>query len=549
MGIILAAAIQEFIVNQPRNLMFALLFLFFIAGCRTEVNLEPTPIPPPPTITPGADAAAAPTRIAAEALTTPTAGPDNPVADATPMAIPSQEPTVAPSASPIPPPISGATAPVITLQPGDPLPPISRDLLFLADGSLKRWSAANGRIETLIPSSAGDRTPPEDAFSPHIPGDITSFVVNDDGKRAAASRLIAQDLLSEENRQIPLFRYEILYIDLVSLMQWQLVPQATSLTSMALSPDGMQFAFIADNVNGQIPDLFDGEADAHLYYLPTAGGTGGPLQELAPCVLFCSTPLWHLENNLLSWGDGEGLWFFNINAAAPEIFLQNRSGVNPETTLVYTPNSWASNGRALLLNKGGWESTAFTIFDVPTGNLIDIPDSRISYGPFPSAFNWMPDGRILALRAGSVDGSTPRQLELYRPNLETGTITREEVVVIAPAAQFAALQSAIPLLDGRFAFALSSWGEAPDPAAIGLYHLTSFNETPQKVNGLPITTIADRAFIAWSNHGEHAILAYSFTDEVYFAQANGDELFEMQAVFGHDTNVTAFTWLPELVIP
>jgi hypothetical protein len=535
-------------VKHRLTIFFAFLLILFVAGCRAEANLEPTPLPPPPTTTPAADTGVA-SNPAAGNTTQPetTAVSTNPAADATPLPVPSQEPTIAPTPSPIPPPIRGASAPVLTLQPDDPLPSISRDLLFLADGSLKRWSAASSQIETLLASTAVDRTPPEKPVSTHITGDITSFVVNSDGKRAAAARLIAQENMAADNRQLPLFRYEILYLDLVSREQWVLVPQTTSLTSIALSPDGMQLAFIADNVDGQTPDLFDDTTDARLFTMPTGGGNGGPLQELAPCVLFCSTPLWHLENELLSWGDGDGLWFFNINGDTPEKFLQNNAGnVSPETLLVYTPNSWANNGRALLLNKGGWESNAFTIFDVPTRNLIDIPDSRISYGPFPAEFRWMPDGRILALRAGSLDGSTPRQLELYRADLEAGTLAREEVVSIAPDAEMAGLQSAVPLLDGRFAFAISSWGETPDPA-IGLYHLTSFNETPQKINGMPIPTIADRAFIAWSDHGAHAILSYSFTDAVYFAPADGEALYAMLDRFGQDAH--GFVWLPEVVIP
>jgi hypothetical protein len=473
--------------------------------------------------------------------------------DATLQLTPTLEATATATSTPGATPVTDPPVQAIT---SGTMPAASRDLLFLADGAFKRWNHNTGQIEVLLPGPVPSSRIREDASQSNpVVGDLTDFSVSADGQRAVIARLTASTPITRTNtagegHQYPDIdtQHELWFMDLVSNQTWRIVSRVDNLGEVALSADARHVAFQGASLDGGYAMQESGEPILHVYFLPTGGGTPGPITDVAACEGFCGSLAWHPDNNLFVWNDSTAVWLQNLAAQESEQLIQNHpfdeQTADVGQTAVYLPISWAHNGRYLLLAKGGWEGSGRTVFDVPTRALVDVPDTWIYANIFPPEVSWMPDDRLLLLRSEEEVGQVGRpQMELWRFQPDQNAIVQEETVVLSNQNWGAA--GAQHLRDGRFAYVLFS--DQPHLDA-GAYHLTSFSETPERINASPPVQFWPGAAMAvWSEDGYGVMMSSTSDGRVYYAQAEGDYLYDVTAVLGAEPH--AFHWQPEIVPP
>ncbi len=529
-----------------------LLFVLFLAACGGETAVEPTPILPPPNITVGDADGNATGTINTE---------DVPVAEAdvaTPLPpTPTLEPTATLPATAVS--LAITNPPTVKITRGL-LPPTSRDLLFLADGAFKRWSAQMQAIEILVPGAdPATRIRTNENRGDDFVGDITAYSVSEDGKRAVFARLTftqpitrtytleGSDAVSEfvdEERQTELY-----FMDLVSKETWLLVPRVDNLGEFSLANNGQTVAFAGGSLDGNLAFNEYARYISNIYFLPTGGGNPGAMTQVAACDGSCSPIVWHPENNLFVYGDNVALWMQNSAANAPELLLQNQSSAPEGGTIadvaIYTPISWARNGRFLLMWRTGFERASRALFDVPTQAVVDVPDTVAGFNAFAAEVMWMPDDCLYVLRSESQDDPRP-QIELWRFQPEQNNLVKEEALLLSESPMGATGQQY--LQNGRFAYALMSDQEIN--SASGTFHLTSLNETPERVNAVPIVGFypGGGGQVLWPTDGSGALIVMDDNSGlVYYGPASGDGLYEISAMLGAD--VDAFRWQPEIILP
>ncbi|HRQ39696.1 MAG TPA: hypothetical protein PLD25_17445 [Chloroflexota bacterium] len=534
-----------------------LLALVLLAACSAEPEVEPTPILPPPNVnvgeigTPvggGGDTAVSPTLEPGQVISG-TAVPD---AASTPEATPTLAATATETGPPAATPV---TNPPVQAISGAPLPTISRDLLFLADGALKRWNQRTQQIEVVLPGPVPAARVRENAnqWNPVV-GDMTDFSVSADGKRAVAARLTAVIPVTRTNtlggNEYPDVdtQHELWFTDLVSNETWRIVSRVDNLRGLALSPDARHVAFQGASLDGNYAVQPSGELVLHVYFLPTGGGAPGSITNAATCNRYCGGLAWHPDNNLFVWNDNTAVWLQNLAGRESEQLIPNRpfneQAPDIANVAVYSPIAWANNGRYLLLWKGGWEGGSRAVFDVPTKSLVDVPDTAVYVNEFPTEVMWMPDARLFVLRSETGTGAFQPRAELWRFQPEQNTIVKEESVVLSN--QNVGAAGGQHLDDGRFAYVLFAQ-DALNTGA-GAYHLVSFNETPERVNASPpVPFMPGTATAFWSKDGYGVLIMTQEYGRVYYAQADGDYLYDVTAVLGAEPH--AFHWQPEIVVP
>lgn len=509
--------------------------LITAVSCQAESDLLPTPILPPPpelnqtatALNAGDEGESAATEVAEDM--TETAVPDTePTADpnetATPTLAPT--PTLFPTATPV-------TEPGLTAVTAASLPAISRDLVFIADGSLKLWNHGSNQVQTLYGSTADASEARDTPFAQHV-GDITQFSVSADGNRIVAARLTHSQMITptvaedEPPVSIPYTAYELLFLDVVSKDSWTIVPTITDLQDVAISSDQKQVAFIGGTLAYQdSPNLDAMPVDKHVFVISTPDGTTQPV---AACTDFCGNLTWHPTNEIFSWTDRTGLWMNNLTGTSPSLMLTNQTET-PGSTRVFQGISWAQNGRLLLLWQQAWEGGSRVVYDVPTGQLIPVPDTFVYAEPFPAEVSWMRDDRLLVMRSAISGSNRQATIELWRVNPDAGDIVLEESY--QPAGAFS-IAGGVHLENGRFAYALLNQDNAQSS---GLYLQTSLSETPERVNGLIPAFIAPN--VAWAPDGSGAIAMQG--SYVLYAPVSGEGLFDVTAVFGSQPR--DFVWL------
>lgn len=541
--------------RRPFLLISLFVVLFALVACEAASE-EPSLPPMPPTLVvnveplggSGTGDTDAPTAVSPDpsAATSEAEAATGNEAEPTPTLVPSPTPTSAPLVMPV-------TDPPLTAVDSTQLPPLSRDLLFLQEGSFKRWNALTGQIETLIPGpDPAQRTypDPEDVRQYYgFPGDVTQFKVSQDGNRALAVRIVRSDIVpflipeqSEEPRDFVRQLQEIIYMDLVSGEQWTVTPQIYNVQGVDLSPNGERMAVLATAVGQTPPEptRYDGYAEwaSTMFIQEMQGGNGRDIRAVHACDNYCSAPLWHIENNLAVWGDRNGLWLYNIAATTPESLLPSPVvDASFDLREVYGPIAWANNGRYLRIWRSVMEGGSQAILDIPTRTLIDIPDSFVYVDPFPIEISWMPDDRLLIAANGQNEMPTPT-LSLWRISLDEGRVNREEILTLSN--QPVGVQGAIHLADGRFAYGLIGDGSQ---SASGTYLLTSLSQPPERVNALPDGLFGEEIFwpgdglsVLWSPDGTGAIIEAK--DELFYAPANGNALYHIP----HGRGAHHFYW-------
>ncbi len=535
-----------------------MLAIAFLAACSAEPEVEPTPILPPPNVnvgeigTPvsgGGGTAVSPTLEPGQVIS----GTAVPATDATLQPTPTLEATATATGTPGATPVTDPPVQAIT---SGTMPSASRDLLFLADGAFKRWNHQTGQNEVLLPGPIPSSRIREDAsqWNPVV-GDLTDFSVSADGKRAVVARLTASIPVTRTNtagddHQYPDqdTQHELWFMDLVSNQTWRIVSRVDNLAGLALSPDARHVAFQGASLDGGYAVQESGEPILHVYFLPTGGGTPGTITDVAACERYCGSLTWHPDNNLFVWNDNTAVWLQNLAGRESEQLIQNRpfneQAPDIANVAVYSPIEWANNGRYLLLWKGGWEGGSRAVFDVPTKALVDVPDTAVYVNEFPTEVMWMPDARLYILRSETGTGTFQPRAELWRFQPEQNTIVMEESVLLSNQNLGAA--GGQHLEDGRFAYVLFAQ-DALNTGA-GAYHLVSFNETPERVNASPpVQFMPGTATAFWSKDGYGVLIMIQEYGRVYYAQADGDYLYDVTAVLGAEPH--AFHWQPEIVLP
>ena len=173
----------------PKRLSFLFLLLLnsWLVACTNSTNTEPTLILPTPITNNEENTAVIPTAII------PTEIPEETAVEPTPTLVP----TATPTAEPVP---AAETDPSVQSISSPPLPAANRDLLFLADGAFKMWNHTSGQIETIVAGAdSANRTIDPLAPAESFVGDITSFAMSADGKRAVVARLLAEETVTRSS--------------------------------------------------------------------------------------------------------------------------------------------------------------------------------------------------------------------------------------------------------------------------------------------------------------------------------------------------------------
>lgn len=516
-------------IYPTMRIVALMLFLALgLVGCGIGEELSPTPLLPPPTLSGTATTAVSAATTAPETEATETAATAVAEGTATPTLAPT--PTLMPTATPV-------TDPPIQPARAGQLPPITRDLVLLAQGSLRMWNHNNGQMETLYSSTATEER--ETPFT-RLTGDITQYDVSADGNRITAVRLTNSEPVtatlsgSEEQISDEQTVHEVLFLDTVSRESWTLAPAVANLREVRIAPNQQHVAFIGSNLTGA-PEMEVTRSGPPLsVYL--VGTPDGEVRQIANCADYCYGLTWHPQSDLLTWTDREALWLYTLAGNEPQVLLANRSD-SLESTRIYQAIDWAANGRFLLLWEQGYEGGARAVYDVPTQQLMPVPDTFVYAEPFPTEVRWMQDDRLLVLRSTISGQSRQAAIELWRVAPDAGELVQEEVY--QPEGSVA-IAGGIHLENGRFAYGLL---HQTDPTRSGLYIQTSLAEQPTRLNGLIPAFVAPE--ITWLPDGSGAVVQQE--SYVFYASDVGSNLLEMSGVFGSQAH--AFTWLAPGTVP
>ncbi|MBK8987238.1 MAG: hypothetical protein IPM39_14350 [Chloroflexi bacterium] len=511
----------------------ALLFLSACGRQETSVTLSPPPTSvnlPPAIISEGQ----------------PTAVTNNPAVETAAAAsspTPFETPTLAPTATSASQPADSQSQPVAV----DSLPATTHDLLFIADGALKRWQAGARQVVTLLPG--GDETADGQkraAGQPLIVGDVTSYDLSQDGRRALVARLTHSANIANTAAAITttLYTYELIYLDLETGSRRVLATAVNDLSTptFTLSPDGRRAAFGALSLgDGATQAVTDARVYGQLYVMDTEAAA--PPRQVDTCDGLCQSPVWHQDNNFFVFGDERGLLLYNVSASRPELLAAGDDG--SQFGRFFGPISWAKNGRWLLLWLGaGIEGGQQAIFDVPSKQLMLIPHTLQYADPLYAEVTWMQDDRLFMVRAETANG--PALGETWRVNVDAGQVQRDESVVLSTDV----IHPTAPVhwADGRFGYGLLAENGAP---GAGLFRRIAFNEPAERINAVPAALFAPE--IAWAPDGAGAAIAHE--GWLYYAPANGalspangalspanGALWELSTAVGRWAH--SLTWLP-----
>ena len=155
------------------------------------------------------------------------------------------------------------------------------------------------------------------------------------------------------------------------------------------------------------------------------------------------------------------------------------------------------------------------IFDLPTQTIIPFPETT------DAEVDWLTDSRVLV--------GKDQSLITYRINFDEGTMQQDETFMLDVTAdlEIATVQQ---LADGRFVYALVS--QDLNPAASGLFSLTSFSQQPVRDNGIP--NLPGVPGFVWSPDGTEAV--QDFGRQKFLATADGN-------LFVFQEHVWGFKWM------
>jgi hypothetical protein len=447
---------------------------------------------------------------------------------ATETAVPTE-----PSSSAIPSPTPSTTSHLSLIE--GQLPPIAYDLLFIADGSLKRWSHEGGHIEILLASE------PMSSTTNTVPlGKITSFRLSADGERIVATRFAAVEPLT----------YDFVAYDLINGNHWGLVDGVQYLLDYDFAPDGRYLAYIEGDPMG---DTWQSglPKSGTIYLKPTEGdeppepfGYCSNLDEVGhPAIVGCSAIMWTPNSQELVWADRQGLWLREVvNRSEVRLLVEN--SFNGLVSLAsYRPKDWSPSGRYLRLIVYSDSEVGFheAVFDFQTGKVLDIPYTDwLAGGPFTTHLTWIQNDRLFSIRGGGEQG------EIVAGVLRVEPVNDEFVVetsFIVPGDYSNYANDLVQLENGSLAFSLLNFDNQNSGKA-GLYILDSLETVPRKVNNWPFDLwYSNRAL--WSPDGQGAFVLFWYwdgTNDYVYLPADEPVFYDVRSLLGE--SVFSVTLLP-----
>jgi hypothetical protein len=412
------------------------------------------------------------------------------------------------------------------------LPPTNHDLAYISAGTLMLWTHANRQIKPLFVPEVDRERFPAGTFA-----EVALVDFSADGNRAAVA--VRYDLPpeigaegagdgsgdSDADVEIALgeTEFDIFFVDAISKESWILVSGIkTSVSELVISPDQALVTFITESIvanSNEIPDstllMVGTPSDRH----------NTALTQLHECDLYCSLPIWRQDSDLFVFVDNQGILLVDAAEATTEYILRNSPPAEESESPVeqYWPHAWSPNARAILLSSGLGNSHEKVIFDIPTKQLITIPNSyNLQFDHVLNLF-WLSDSRLII---ANLDNAQARQtLTTFRVDFDGGTSSLDETLTLPfndqqPIFGFTQLRS------GRFAFGILSLNNVPSDA--GLHTLTSFSESPKRINGIPV--FVGLPNILWSMDGSEAI--EGFATQTFLAAADGNLYKFSQRVWG-----------------
>lgn len=502
------------------SIFFMLCIVIFLAACsNTPGSLEPTAAM---TRTTNPSDTASPTdALLPPATATFPAGYVPPMATVDPLA----------TATSLPP-----TDPVI--QEISTLPSISQDVLFIADGALKRWNHTTNQIETLLSGGTPPSNTPRNSEWNSFVGDIANFSVSRDGRSIVASRFTGE--LKEGDRSI--MQYELLFLDLSNPQPVTIVSNLPDADRFALSPNGAMVAYVTATPNNTPPDWQDDTL--WLVDLPS-----GAVRSTIPCEGYCSSVVWHVDSDRFFWTDRAALWLQNVATNQSELIEVNHGFENAtvEAEGSYSAIAWSPDGRFLLAWKGYYEGAERVVIDLASKAVMDITSS-LMYGDAPfSELTWTQDSRLYVVRPAASENEGPTA-ELWHVDAGTSQLVLDQTMSLSDK-PFMAIAPA-QLSDGRFVYALVNstgndyglgYSPVADDSTAGLYNLASFAGQPQRINAILATRYQGESRIVWQSDGTGAIIHQPNSDITLYAASDNTNLYNINPLLGSYPH--QFTWI------
>ena len=446
--------------------------------------------------------------------------------------------TPAVTAPPVPLATATTVAPVL-----EGLPATSKDLLFLADGALKLWRHNPAQIDTLMMGGTAvspEEYPNQRLWQPLV-GDVASLSVSSDGTQAIIAKLTQETayiITPSDPYTSTVGTYEIIYLNLATGEQRPLLPALHNsfVPAVSIAPNGQTVAISGLSTTPMEQLTLTPDMVGTLYVMETAvNSTATAIDSCANSS--CSGLVWHNDGNLFVYGNQDGLKMFNIAATAPELLVDGAVSAEFEWGRHFTPISWANNGRSLLMWYSQYiEGGERAVFDMPTKNVMIVPESGAYVGPF-AQMEWMYDARLFVVRQTESQQAIG---ETFRVDADNHQLLLDETVMLSTDAAYPA--APMHWQNGRFAYALfnvnSDFGVA-DGNSSGLYQRISFNEDAERLNDTPSLT---NFFIdtAWEKESGSS-LVIGDRGTMWVVPADGAAIVNMETAVGG--NAHSFNWL------
>jgi len=446
--------------------------------------------------------------------------------------------TPAVTASPLPPATATTTPPVL-----EGLPATTHNLLFLADGGLKLWRHNPAQIDTLM--MGGTAATPEQYTGQRVRepllGDIAALTVSNNGTQAVIAKLLAKTAYLPDPAQpytSTVGTYELIYLNLATGEQRPLLSGLHSFypPAISISPNGQTVAISGLSTTPIEQLTLTPQMVGTLYVMETA--VSSIPTAIDSCANACSGLVWHNDGNLFVYGNQDGLKMFNIAATAPELLVDGAVNNEFPWGKHFTPVSWANNGRSLLTWYSQYiEGSERAVFDMPTKNVMIVPNSGAYVGPF-AHMEWMYDARLFVVRQNETNQAIG---ETFRVDGDNNQLVLDETVLLSTDVSYPA--APMHWQNGRFAYALfnvnSDFGQANGNNS-GLYQRISFNEDAERLNDTPSLT---DFFIdtAWEKESGSS-LVIGDRGTMWIMPTGGAAMTNMQTAVGN--NAHSFNWLP-----
>ncbi len=267
-----------------------------------------------------------------------------------------------------------------------PLPGVTSDLVFLADGRLASWNHASGRISVLAMN-------------------VVDYSLNANGQGIAILRTkgVAANGIT---------LYDLVFMEVDSRQSTVLEQNSPRLFNILISPDSLRIAYTSQEQGGSI-------------YL-TPSNSAGQSVKIGTCAreheLVCDANItWSPDSSELLWSDQQGIWLADVEADPPHLAAPSKikvtdpKGEQTEITVSFTNLAWSPAGRYVLAevspipSEVHWQS----LVDTRLGRISEIPDTY-EYVEHTVKTAWLPDGSLFVAQRGDGENHRPPHAALWQ---------------------------------------------------------------------------------------------------------------------------------------